>query len=212
MIPFKSRLSPLSYLALFVFVGMLVSMKPGDHGYKIGDEAMDFELKNVDGSKVSMGMMRYSNAKGFIIVFTCNHCPFAKRYEDRIIALSKKYEPLGFPLIAINPNDPELEPEDSFENMQKRAKEKNFPFPYLVDETQRLTYFYGAEKTPHAFVLRKSGAKYIVSYIGAIDDDFKNEKEKKDKYVEAAVDELLAGKPVTRTMTKAIGCIIKWKQ
>jgi peroxiredoxin len=187
-------------------------MKPLEEGYKVGDEAMDFELKNVDGNAVSLGMMKYSSAKGFIIVFTCNHCPFSIKYEDRIIALNKKYEPLGFPLIAINPNDPEREPEDSFENMKLRAKEKGFTFPYLMDETQKISFSYGAERTPHAYVLKKEGGKLKVAYIGAIDDDVQNQKDKKNRYVEAAVDELLAGKPVTRSLTKAVGCAIKWKQ
>ncbi len=208
----KMNVKNLVLLFGVVLSGLLVSMKPQEHGYKIGDEATDFQLKNVDGNMVSLGMIKYSSAKGFIVVFTCNHCPFSVKYEDRVMALAKKYEALGYPLIAINPNDPEREPEDSFENMQKRAKEKGFTFPYLVDETQRISYFYGAERTPHVYVLKKEGAKYIVSYIGAIDDDVHNQKEKKEKYVEAAVDELIAGKPVTKAMTKAVGCAIKWKQ
>jgi peroxiredoxin len=201
-----------SFFILGIFSLFTMASRPLEHGYKIGDEATDFSLKNVDGTMVSLGMIKYSSAKGFIIVFTCNHCPFSQKYEDRIIALNKKYESLGFPVIAINPNDPEREPEDSFENMQKRAKEKGFTFPYLVDETQRLTYFYGAERTPHVYVLKKDAGKYKVAYIGAIDDDIHNTKDKKVKYVEAAVDELLAGKPVTTTTTKAVGCGIKWKQ
>ena len=195
-------------VSLFVFT----AMAPNEHGYKVGDIAQDFELKNVDGNMVSMGLMKYSSAKGFIIVFTCNHCPFSQKYEDRIIELSKKFEPMGYPLIAINPNDPEREPEDSYENMQKRAKEKNYPFPYLVDDTQRLTYAYGAEKTPHVYILKKEGGKLKVAYIGAIDDNAKNASEVKEKYVEKALGELLAAKPVTQSTTKAIGCTIKWKQ
>jgi peroxiredoxin len=202
----------LGLIALLFASSLFFAMKPLEHGYKIGDEATDFELKNVDGNIVSMGMMKYASAKGFIIVFTCNHCPFSKKYEDRIIALNKKYEGLGYPLIAINPNDPEREPEDSFENMQKLAKEKGYTFPYLIDETQRLTYFYGAERTPHVYVVKKEAGKYKVAYIGAIDDDVQNQKEKKEKYVEKAVDELIAGKPVSQPLTKAVGCSIKWKQ
>lgn len=194
----------------------LLAFKPQDRGYKIGDTAADFNFKNVDGNMVSMGQIKYSNAKGFIVVFTCNHCPFAQKYEDRIIALSKKYEPLGFPLLAINPNDPEREPDDSFEQMQKIAKEKNYPFPYLIGantiETQRLAQTYGAEKTPHVYILKKEGGKLKVAYIGAIDDNVQNPAEVKEKYVEKAVDEILAGKQVTKTLTKAIGCTIKWMQ
>lgn len=200
------------FIPVMLFAVLATASKPLEHGYKIGDYAADFELKNVDGTMVSMGMMRYSNAKGFIIAFTCNHCPFSKKYEERIIALNKKYEPLGYPLIAINPNDTEREPDDSFENMQKLAKEKGYTFPYLHDEPQRTTFFFGAEKTPHMYVLKKESGKYKVSYIGAIDDDVQNTKEKKVKYVENAVDELLAGKPVSNPLTKAVGCGIKWRQ
>jgi glutathione peroxidase-family protein len=202
----------LGLLSIALVALLATASRPLEHGYKIGDYAADFELKNVDGSMVSLGMMRYSSAKGFIIAFTCNHCPFSKKYEDRIIALNKKYEPLGFPLIAINPNDVEREPEDSFENMQKLAKEKGYTFPYLYDEPQRTTFFFGAEKTPHMYVLKKESGKYKVCYIGAIDDDVQNSKEKKQNYVENAVDELLAGKAVSNPMTKAVGCGIKWKQ
>ncbi len=208
----KNQFKFLSVLALVGAIISLFAFAPLEHGYKIGDNAEDFNLKNVDGNMVSMGMIKYANAKGFIIVFTCNHCPFAKKYEERIIALAKKYEPLGFPLIAINPNDPEQEPEDSYENMVKLAKEKNYPFPYLWDETQRPTYFFGAQKTPHVYVLKKEGGQRKVAYIGAIDDNVQNAKDVKEKYVENAVDEILAGKPVSKNQTKAVGCTIKWKQ
>src|ERR1700722_365255 len=120
-------------------------------GYSVGDKAMDFKLKNVDGEMVSMS--DYPNAKGFIVVFTCNHCPFAKAYEDRIIALDTKYKSMGYPVIAINPNDPTIVPEDNLETMQHRAKAKSYGFPYLVDETQNIARTYGAKSTPHAFVL-----------------------------------------------------------
>src|ERR1700683_2264957 len=98
-------------------------------GYKVGDKAADFKLKNVDGKMVSMA--DYKDAKGFIVVFTCNHCPFAKAYEDRVIALNAKYASKGYPVIAINPNDPSQVEEDSYANMQARAKAKNYAFPYL---------------------------------------------------------------------------------
>jgi peroxiredoxin len=178
-------------------------------GYKVGDKAMDFKLKNVDGKMVSMA--DYKDAKGVIVVFTCNHCPFAKAYEDRIIALDNKYRPMNYPVIAINPNDPDAVAEDNYATMQERAKAKNYPFPYLVDATQEIAKTYGATRTPHVFVLQKSGNDYIVKYIGAIDDNSDDPKAVKEKYVEEAVDALLAGKPVTTDNTKAIGCGIKWK-
>src|SRR5690606_37636002 len=95
-------------------------------GYDIGDLAIDFELKNVDGKMVSLA--NYTDAKGFILTFTCNHCPFSKAYEDRLIALDKKYGPKGYPVIAINPSDPAKDKSESFEKMQERAKEKGFTF------------------------------------------------------------------------------------
>jgi peroxiredoxin len=194
-------------LIAFLFIAA-VSMTVVD-GYKPGDKARDFKLKNVDGKMVSMS--EQTAAKGFIVVFTCNHCPFAKAYEDRIIALNNKYASKGYPVLAINPNDKNSEPEDSFENMVTRAKEKKYPFPYLYDESQEIAKAYGATRTPHVYVLTKKGNELEVEYIGAIDDNADDAKAAKDKYVEQAVDNLLAGKPVSTKFTKAIGCTIKWK-
>ena len=178
-------------------------------GYKPGDKARDFSLKNVDGKNVSLA--DYTNAKGFIVIFTCNHCPYAVAYQDRINALNVKYAVLDYPVIAINPNDSTAIPIDSYSNMQARAKEKGFTFPYLVDGTQEIAKTYGAAHTPHAYVLQKVNGALIVKYIGAIDDNTYNESAVKQKYVELAVDALLAGKDVTISFTKAIGCTIKWK-
>lgn len=194
-------------LALSVTLVALASFRPG--GYNVGDKAMDFKLKNVDNKMVSLS--DYTDTKGVIVIFTCNHCPYAKAYEDRIIALDNKYRPLGYPVIAINPNDPVAVPEDNFAAMQERAKAKHYGFPYLVDATQDVARTYGAAHTPTVYVLQKSGTDYIVKYIGAIDDNTFNPSAVKQKYVEDAVDELLAGKRVGTDFTKAIGCGIKWK-
>lgn len=179
-------------------------------GYKVGDKATDFSLRNVDGNILSLAQIE--DAKGFIVIFTCNHCPYAKAYEQRIIDLDKKYKALGYPVVAINPNDPELQPEDSYEAMQQNAKEKGFTFPYLIDEKQEVYPVYGAKKTPHVYVLQKSENDLIVKYIGAIDDNYEKVDEVKVKYVENAVDALLAGKVVTETHTVAVGCSIKDKR
>ena len=176
-------------------------------GYKIGDIATDFRLKNVNGKMVSLS--DYKDSKGFIIVFTCNHCPYAVANEDRLVALDKKYKPKGFPLIAINPNNPKVYKTDDYENMKIRAKEKGFTFPYLVDEGQKIFPQYGATKTPHVFVLHKTKEGLKVSYIGAIDDNTRNANKVTKRYVEDAVDALLAGKTPKITETKAIGCSIK---
>jgi len=179
-------------------------------GYKVGDSATDFKLKGVDNKMVSLE--NHKDAKGFIVIFTCNHCPYSIAYEDRIIALDKKYSPLGYPVVAINPNDPALEPKDSFELMIKRAKEKGFTFPYLFDDGQKIFPQYGATKTPHVFILKKEGTKNIVKYIGAIDDNYKNAADVSKKYVEDAVDALLANREVEVKTTVAIGCSIKVKK
>jgi peroxiredoxin len=178
-------------------------------GYNVGDVIADFKLKNIDGKMVSLS--DFASAKGFIVVFTSNHCPFSKSYEDRVIALNNKYASQGFPLIAINPNDPEAYEEDSFANMQARAKEKGYNYPYLADDTQNVSKAFGAMRTPQIYVLRKEAGKVVVSYIGAIDDNAQDPSGVTKRYVEDAVNNILAGKPVVTTATKAVGCAIKWK-
>jgi peroxiredoxin len=176
-------------------------------GYKIGDLATDFSLMNIDDQMVSMA--DYPDAKGFIICFTCNHCPFSIANEDRLIAMDEKYKELGFPLIAINPNNPEINEDDSFEKMKERAREKGFTFPYLFDDGQEIFPQYGATKTPHIYVVLKTDAGYVVKYIGAIDDSAKDAEQVTKKYLENAVDDLLAGNDPKVAETKAIGCGIK---
>ena len=180
---------------------------PEATGYKIGDLATDFSLKNTDDKMVSLA--DYTEAKGFIVIFTCNHCPYSVAYEDRIIALDKKYKSQGYPVIAINPNDPEINAEDSFENMKIRAKDKKFTFPYLIDETQEIYPQYGATKTPHVYILEKVADGNRVAYIGAIDDNSNEPELVTVRYVEDAVDALLKGEQPAVAETKAIGCGIK---
>lgn len=176
-------------------------------GYKIGDVATDFSLKNIDEKNVSLKDME--DAKGYIVIFTCNHCPYAQAYEERIVALDKKYKEQGYPVVAINPNNPEKMQDDSFEKMQERAAEKGFTFPYLLDEGQKIYPQYGATKTPHVYILEKTDKGNVVKYIGAIDDNYEDASAVTEKYVENAVDALLGGKEVPVKETKAIGCSIK---
>lgn len=198
-----------SLIVLVVLIAMYSFTTTSGNGYKVGDIATDFNLKNVDESFVSL--TDFEDAKGFIVIFTCNHCPYSVLYEDRIIALDKKYKGT-YPVIAINPNDPEAQPADSFELMQKRAKEKGFTFPYLLDDGQKIYPQYGATRTPHVFLLNKEDKGLVVKYIGAIDDNSRNAEDVKVKYVEDAVDALLAGNTIETTATKAIGCSIKVKK
>lgn len=176
-------------------------------GYDVGDVATDFKLKNIDGTMVSLS--DYKEAKGFIVVFTCNTCPYAVAYEDRIIELDKKYASKGYPVIAIMPNNTDVKPGDSMDSMKARASAKGFTFPYLMDEGQKIYPQYGATKTPHVYILQKSDKGNIVKYIGAIDDNYKDAKLVNEKYVEDAVDALLEGTPIKETKTRAIGCSIK---
>jgi len=176
-------------------------------GYQIGDKATDFSLKNIDGHFVSLS--DYEKAEGFIVIFTCNTCPYAVMYEDRIQGLHDKHAAAGFPVIAINPNDPEVKKGDSFDAMKVRAKEKSFGFPYLFDAGQAVYPQYGATKTPHVYVLDKD---MTVKYIGAIDDNPQNANSVGVKYVDDAVAAIKAGKDPTPATTKAIGCGIKVKK
>jgi len=200
----------LKFLSLVLIMGALAAFTAADApaaGYKVGDVATDFSLKNINGKKVSL--KDFTSAKGFIVVFTCNHCPYAQAYEDRVLALDKKFKAKGYPVIAINPNNPDKVAEDSFENMQKRAKDKKYSFPYLLDEGQKIYPQYGATKTPHVYVLQNTANGNVVKYIGAIDDNYEDGKLAKKHYVEDAVNALLAGKEVPVKETKAIGCSIK---
>ncbi len=191
---------------VFAFAATIVLAQ----GYQVGDIAADFKLKNVDGKMVSMA--DYKDAKGFIITFTCNHCPYSVAYEDRLVELDKKYKSKGYPVIAINPNDAVAYPADSYDNMKVRAKDKGFTFPYLHDESQAIAKAYGATRTPHMYIVQKTAKGMEVVYIGSIDNDTDNKNPNKEKYVEAAVNDLLAGKKPTNNFTKAVGCTIKWKK
>ncbi len=202
----------LTLLAVVVILSAFAVNKIGKSGdvlggYGIGDIATDFSLKNVDGNMVALS--DYKDAKGFIVIFTCNTCPFSVANEDRIIALDAKYKNQGYPVIAINPNNPEAKPGDSFAEMQVRAKEKAFTFPYLLDEGQKIYPSYGASKTPHVYLLEKTEKGNEVKYIGAIDDNSRNASAVKERFLENAVNSLLEGKEIEVKETKAIGCSIK---
>jgi len=186
----------------------LYSLPIDNAGYTVGDKAIDFNLKNVDGTIISMAAN--TDNKGYIVIFTCNTCPYSVAYEDRIIALHNKFASLGYPVIAINPNDPVVKPGDSFKKMQQRAKEKSFPFPYVFDSTQEVSLAYGPTNTPHVYVVENVKEDYIVRYIGAIDNNTRDANLATKWYVEDAVNSLLTGESIETTSTKAIGCTIKW--
>ncbi|MBF4484930.1 thioredoxin family protein [Flavobacterium sp. CSZ] len=176
---------------------------------KAGQTAPEFKLKNVDGKEVSFAS--YPKAKGFIVVFTCNTCPYAVAYEKRIIELDKKFKPQGYPVIAINPNDPEASKADAYDKMQQLAKDKKYPFPYLFDQGQVVTDQYGAKHTPHLFIVSKTSKGNIVEYVGAIDNDPEGTKTEKTKYAEDVIASLKSNQKPAITETKEIGCTVKRK-
>ncbi len=199
----------LKLLAAMVLVLTLsaFTVKTDGGGYKIGDIATDFSLENINGEMVSLS--DFNKAKGFIVIFTCNTCPYAVAYEDRVEALNKKYADKGYPVIAIMPNNTDVKPGDNMEAMKARAKAKGFTFPYLMDKGQKIYPQYGATKTPHVYILEKTKKGNVVKYIGAIDDNYQDAKAVTTTYVEDAVNALLEKQDIEIKETRAIGCSIK---
>ena len=172
-----------------------------------GDLAPDFSLKGVDGETYSLNSFKDANA--VVIFFSCNHCPYVKAYEPRLIDLQADYRKQGVQFAAINSNDAATYPEDSFENMVKRAKERGFNFPYLQDESQDVARAYGASHTPHLFLFDQ---KRRLAYTGKIDDNWEKPQSVTQRFLRDALDDLLAGKKPRLAETHAIGCTIKWKR
>jgi peroxiredoxin len=193
---------------LMVMITTLVAGRSATLNYGVGDTVSDFKLKNVDGKMVSLS--DFKNSKGVIVVFDCNTCPYSKAYKDRIVALNNKYADKGFPVININSNDRESSGE-SFDDMVEMAKSSGYNFPYLSDDTQSVARSFGATNTPHVFLLKKNEKDFTVAYVGAIDNNPRDGSSANKKYVEDAVNAILAGQSVPNAKTKAVGCGIKWK-
>ena len=191
------------FILSLIFSGVLQAQ------YKVGDQVSDFKLKNVDNQYVSLS--QFPSAQGFIIVFTCNTCPFAVKYEKRIDQLNKDFSTQGYPVIAISSNDVNIKPGDSFEEMQKKAKSEAYSYPYLFDESQEVASRFGATNTPHVFVVAKDGNQLVLKYIGAIDNNVDDPSKADKKYVAEAISSLKEGKDPSVSATKAVGCGIKWK-
>ncbi|MBI5247482.1 MAG: thioredoxin family protein [Elusimicrobia bacterium] len=175
---------------------------------KLGEKAPAFSLPDVDGQTRSLDSLK--GAKATIVVFSCNHCPYVVMNEDRLISAFKDYAAKGVGMAAINSNDAGNYPEDSFDAMKARAREKGFPFAYLRDESQETARAYGATHTPHLFIL---DADLRLAYTGAVDDDnnYKTRRKAEKLWLRDALDDLVAGRPVKIPETHAIGCTIKWK-
>ncbi len=171
-----------------------------------GAKAPGFSLKGTDGDIHTLDSVK--GPKGTAVIFTCNHCPFAKAYEDRLIALAKEFGPKGIGFVAINSNDPKIAEEDSLDQMVIRAKEKGFPYPYLFDATQEVAKAYGAQVTPHVFLFDASG---VLRYRGRVDDSPKPDEVKSRDFANA-LKAVVEGKDVPVAATKAFGCSVKWKK
>lgn len=198
-------------MLLFAAVSYSLLLGNAKEPYKSGDLARDFNLKNLNGKMISLS--QFEDAKGFIVVFTCNTCPVAQKYEQRIMDLHDEFSSKGYPVIAINSNDSRVSPGDSYEAMKELAKRKSYKFEYLYDETQEIAREYGATNTPHVYVLhRENGNDLKIAYAGAIDNNTDDASKADKHYVEDAVNALLNGKPVPLAGTKAVGCGIKWKK
>ncbi len=176
----------------------------------IGSIAPNFSLPDtVSGKTIDLSNFK-NKIRGIVIIFSCNHCPWVIKWEDKMIELARKFEPKGVPFIVISSNDIIKYPQDSPTEMAKRAKQKNYPFPYLFDETQEVARLYGAQVTPHIFLF---DSDLHLIYRGAIDDNPDKENRPTQEYLKDAIEALLANKPdlIKTSTTKAIGCSIKWK-
>lgn len=184
---------------------MVLITQSGPETLPIGSPAPDFSLPGTDGKTHTLNSL--SGGKAIVLNFTCNHCPYAQAYEDRFMALVREFSSKGVSFAAINPNDDQRYPDDSFEKMKTRAATRGFNFLYLRDATQQVARAYGAVCTPHLFVI----AAGKVVYEGRIDDNWKDPAAAKHHDLRDAIMAVLAGKPVPTPNTNPMGCSIKWK-
>ena len=165
----------------------------------------DVAMTNVDGQAVTIDGAR--GAKGTLVVFTCNHCPWAKAWESRIVALGNRFVGEGVGVLAVNPNDPVAYPEDGPAEMRDRARAAGMAFPYVVDAGGKVAQAFGASKTPEVFLFDAAGK---LAYYGAVDDNAQDPAAVKARYLEDALTALVAGQPIAVTTSKALGCSIKY--
>lgn len=166
----------------------------------------DVKMKSVDGKELTLADVK--KPAGTLVVFTCNHCPFAKMWETRIVELGNTYAAKGIGVVAVNANDPEVAADDSYDKMIERAKERGMQFPYVVDATSNVARAFGASRTPEAFLFDANG-KLI--YHGAIDDNGQEPEKVTNTYLKNALDAVVGGKDVPVKETKSIGCGIKFR-
>jgi peroxiredoxin len=175
----------------------------------LGSVAPDFSLPGVDGKIYSLAT--FAQAKALVVVFMCNHCPYVIAVQDRINALAREYLSKGVKLVAINSNDAEKYPDDSFEAMKVRAREKNYVFPYLRDESQKVARAYDAFCTPDFYVYANQGKNFVLKYSGRLDDHWKEPSQVTRRELALALDAILAGEEPSTDQKSSMGCSIKWK-
>jgi peroxiredoxin len=173
----------------------------------IGQTGPNFSLPGVDGQTHSLADLLQQH-QAVAVIFSCNHCPYVRAWEDRMIAIQRDYADQDVVLAAINANDARRYPEDSFDAMKDRAEAEDFNFLYLHDESQEVAHAYGGTHTPHVFLLDSNG---VLRYRGAIDDNYNDPDAVQELYLRQALDAVLAGKTPDTTTTKAVGCTIKWR-
>ncbi|WII72273.1 thioredoxin family protein [Bdellovibrio sp. 22V] len=171
----------------------------------IGNDCPDFNLLGVDGK--SYGLKNFPKGSPLVVMFICNHCPYVKAVEDRLIQLGHDLQKMNVPVVAICANDEVTYPEDSFENLKKRAEEKKYPFIYLQDKTQDVAKAFGAVCTPDFFVYDKD---HKLSYRGRLDDSWKDENKVTKRELFEAVKKLNNGEKLSEDQTPSMGCSIKW--
>ena len=172
----------------------------------LGSPAPEFRnLPGVDGAEY--GLADFKGKKAVVIVFSCNHCPYVQAYEDRIAAVARDYATKDVALVAINSNDIKAYPDDALDDMVNRAREKGFTFPYVRDDDQRVAAAYGAECTPEVFIVDADGK---ICYHGGIDDNYRDPDKVTASYLRDALDDIVAGRPIANSETRAMGCSIKW--
>ncbi|MCY7356539.1 MAG: thioredoxin family protein [Rudanella sp.] len=204
------KLTGLAFFAFaFVAAFAVQAQTPVAKGYAVGDAVVEFQVRKIDNQFVNLA--NYASQKGVVVVFMANHCPFSKAYEDRLMAIHNKFAAQGYPVLAVQASDVTIYPEDAYEVVQSRSRERGFTFPYTIDESQSVARAFGASRTPQAFVLVRTGGKFVVQYMGAIDDNPQDAAGVQKHYLDDALVSLTTGRAIQTNTTRPIGCAVKWK-
>lgn len=194
----------LAVLLVAMALGPAWALQPGD---SLPEAVANVKMKGVDGKEVTLKELM--GAKGLLVIFSCNHCPWVKAWEARMVALGNEYSQKGVGVVAVNSNDITVYPDDDMDHMVAQAKEHGYRFPYVMDATSEVARAFGATHTPEAFLFDAQGK---LVYHGAIDDNAEKPQEVKKTYLADALAAVVAGKPVPVAETKALGCSIKFRQ